>query len=219
MVIKIQQMESNTKQIYDIDVEDKYYNGVLGSFLFTQDIVLTSKETELKGVFKLSSLKNYIPFMYLFRDDVYTRRFEIHRNGSLYGSVALWNQGFLKQCYVINMNSGRTFHCYYTAKGSFGYITVYDGEKQVALVETYLSTQDFKFMHKLYILDEYSSYSEAFIFFVLYFANYRYSKRFHMTWGSTYSSSYSVSKYSYKYSPEWREVNFPDENYFGKLGL
>jgi len=219
MIIKIRQTASNTKQTYEIDTESSSYNASLGSLLFTQDILLVGNNTEIKGTFKPSALINYIPFSYLFKKNNFTRRFDIFRNNSPYGTVALWKQSFLAVCYVLTLNTGKTFHCYYTAKGSFSYISVYDGEKQVALVETYLNTEDYKYTHKLYVLNDYNAYTEAFIFFVLYYSNYSFSKRFHMTYGSTYTSARTFSKHNDKYNPDWREKHFPNENYFGKFGL
>jgi hypothetical protein len=40
-----------------------------------------------------------------------------------------------------------------------------------------------------------------------------------MSSSSTSEKSWSFSKYDDKYNPKWREIHFPDENFFGKTSL
>ena len=110
-------------------------------------------------------------------------------------------------------------HCYTCVKGSFHYVSVYNGMVQIALIETYLNTTDFKYTHKLYVLEEYKRYADKLSFFVVYYASFRLIRRFHMSSGSFYVKSWSFSKYNDKYDPTWRQKNFPDENFFGKMHL
>lgn len=106
-----------------------------------------------------------------------------------------------------------------SGKGSFHYVSIYQGEKQIALIETFLNTTDYKYYHKLYVLEDYNRFADTLSFFVLYCSNYYFSKRFHMTKGSYSVKSWNFSKYNNKYDPKWRETNFPDENFFGKTSL
>ena len=118
------------------------------------------------------------------------------------------------------LDSGEIFHCYSLSRGSFKYVSIYHGDTQIALVETYLSVNDYKYTHKLYLLDDYNQFADTLSFFVVYYAGYNFAQRMHMTKGSTtYSTVWFFSKYADKYNPNWRETHFPKENFFGKTSL
>ena len=219
MIVKISQTASNIKQTYDVESKSFYFYGKLGSINRLQTITLSNKETTIKGIYSLSQWVNYIPFRWLFGKANLTRFFHLYENENIYGSVVFSKQGFRKSFYVIALDSGEIFHCYSQSKDSFNYVSIYYGDKQIALIETYLNTNDLKYIHKLYILDDYDKFAVTLSFFVLYYANYHFTTRFHMSKGSYYKKSYSHSEYYYKYDRMWREKNFPDENYFGKTNL
>lgn len=108
--------------------------------------------------------------------------------------------------------------CYIIAKSSFQYCCIYDtaAEKQIVLIETYLTAVDLKYTHKVYILGEYKEIANVLSFFTVYYSNNEFSGRFHMSDGTVHEKSWNFSKYINKYDPSRRENNFPDENYFGK---
>ena len=66
MVIKISQTASNIKQSYDIESENFYYRGDLGSISRLQSITMSNKDTTIKGIYNISKWVNYIPLRYLF---------------------------------------------------------------------------------------------------------------------------------------------------------
>ncbi len=216
MIVKISQTASNIKQTYDIESDSFYFNGKLGSINRFQTITISNKDITIKGIYNLSKWVNYIPLRWLFGEANLTRVFHLYKNENIYGSIVFSIHGFMKNFYVIALNSGEIFHCYSCSKGSFNYVSIYQGDKQIALIETYLNTTDYKYTHKLYILDNYNKFAHTLSFFVLYYANYHFTERFHMSKGSYYEKSWSFSKYNYKYDPKWRETYFPDENFFGK---
>ncbi len=219
MIIKISQTASSIKQSYDIESENFYYSGDAGSISHLQSITLSNKENTIKGIYTISKWVNYIPLRYLFGKVNLTRAFDLYKNDTIYGVILFSKHGFLKSFYVIALYSGEIFHCYSLSRGSFNYISIYQGDTQIALVETYLSVNDFKYTHKLYLLDDYNQFADILSFFVLYYASYNFSQRFHMSSGSTSAKSWSFSKYNNKYNPKWRETHFPDENFFGKTSL
>ncbi len=212
MIVKISQTASNIKQTFDIECDNFYFPGSVSRF---QTITLSNKETTIKGIYNLSKWVNYIPLRWLFGEANLTRVFHLYKNENIYGSIIFSKHGFMKAFYVIALDTGEIFHCYSCSKGSFNYVSIYHGDKQIALIETYLNTTDYKYTHKLYILDDYEKFADTLSFFVLYYANYRFAERFHMSKGSYHEKSWSYSKYNDKYDPKWRETNFPDENFFG----
>ena len=219
MIVKISQTASNIKQTFDIESDDFYFYGELGSMNQFQTITLSNKDTTIKGIYNLSKWVNYIPFRWLFGEANLTRVFHLYKNENIYGSIIFSKHGFMKAFYVIALDTGEILHCYSRSIGSFNYVSIYEGDKQIALIETYLNTNDYKYIHKLYVLDEYNQFADTLSFFVLYYANYHFAERFHMSKGSYYEKSWSYSKYNDKYDPKWRETNFPDENFFGKINL
>ena len=202
MIIKISQTASNIKQSYDIESENFYYSGDAGSISRLQSITLSNKENTIKGIYNISKWVNYIPLRYLFGEANLTRVFHLYKNDNIYGSIVFSKHGFLKSFYVIALDSGEIFHCYCLSRGSFDYVSVYQGDTQIALIETYLSVNDYKYIHKLYLLDEYNRFADTLSFFVLYYASYNFSQRFHMSSGSTSAKLWSFSKYNNKYNPK-----------------
>ena len=219
MIVKISQTASNIKQTFDVESDSFYFHGELGSINQLQTITLSNKDTTIKGIYNLSKWVNYIPFRWLFGKANLTRAFHLYKNENIYGSIVLSKHGFMKSFYVIALDSGEVFLCYSRSKGSFNYVSIYHADKQIALIETYLNITDYKYTHKLYILDVYDKFADTLSFFVLYYANFRFAKRLHMSQGSYYEKSWSYSKYNNKCDPKWRETNFPDENFFGRTSL
>lgn len=219
MIVKISQTASNLKQLYEIESEGFYFQGENGSLNKWQNIILYNQDTTIKGVYEKSHFTNYIPLRYIFGEANLTRGLNLYLNDNIYGSIVFSKHGFLKSFYVIALDSGEVFHCYTRSKGSFDYVCIYQEEKQIALVETYLNVNDYKYTHKLYVLDDYHQFADTLSLFVLYYANYNFAKRFHMNKGSVCEKRISHSKYNDKYNPSWRETYFPDENFFGKTCL
>lgn len=219
MIIKISQTASNIKQSYDIESENFYYSGDAGSISRLQSITLSNKENTIKGIYNISKWVNYIPLRYLFGEANLTRVFSLYKNNTPYGSVMFSKQGFLKSFYVVTLDSGEIFHCYSLSRSSFNYISIYQGDTQIALVETYLSVTDYKYTHKLYLLDDYCRFADTLSFFVLYYASYNFAKRMHMSNRSVNEKKCSFSEYAHKYNSKWRETHFPNENFFGKTSL
>ncbi len=219
MIIKIKQTASNVKQTFDIEGENFCFLGEAGCINRFQKIRIFNKEKEIKGNYQLSKWYNYIPFRYLFGYCNLTRVFVLYENENIFGSIMFSQHGFLKSFYVVALDNGEILHCYCRSKDSFDYVSVYKNDNQIALIETYLNVTDFKYAHKLYLKDEFSSLAEVLSFFTVYYSSYNFAERFHMSGGSTYQKSWSFSKYNNKYNSNWREENFPDENFFGKTNL
>ncbi len=219
MIIKISQTASNVKQSYDIKGDGFYYSGDTGRISRFQTITISNKDSALKGVFTFSKWVNYIPYRWLFGKPNITQAFNLYKNENIYGNITFSKHGFFKSCYIITLDNGEIFHCYCRSKSSFDYVSIYKGDQQIALLETYLSVNDFKYTHKLYLLDDYNKFAETFSLFVLYYASFNFAQRFHMTKGSTYGKEWTISRYNNKYDKNWRETHFPNENFFGKINL
>lgn len=219
MIIKISQTASNIEQSYNIESENFYYSGDAGSMSRLQSITLSNKNNTIKGIYNISKWVNYIPLRYLFGEANLTRVFHLYKNDNIYGSIVFSKHGFLKSFYVIALVSGEIFHCYSISRGSFNYVSIFQGDTQIALVETYLSVNDYRYTHKLYLLDDYNQFADTLSLFVLYYASYNFAQRMHMSKGTVSEKAWNFSKYANKYNPKWRETHFPNENFFGKTSL
>ena len=221
MIIKINQTASNIKQEYEIEGDSFCFRGKAGSFSPFQNIVVSNKTDTISGIFHFSPLVNYIPFRHLFGKTCLSRAFCLYKNNIEYGSIAYSKDGLYKNCYIITLNSGEVLNCYALSKGSYDYVSVYQGDKQIALIETYLSVNDYKYKHKLYLLDDYKAFYEVLPFFAVYYSSFTFAQRQHMTYASSTRSGvvWDFSGYRHKYDPNWRETNFPHENFFGKTNL
>lgn len=216
MIIKITQTASNIKQEYDVDSEGFHFHGTIGNVSRLQPITLSNASLTVKGVHRMTTWTNYIPFRPLFGIYTVTQKFCLSRDEKFYGKILFHSSGALSGHYEIQLTDGSSFQCYDCAISSFHYISIYQEEKQIALVETYLSVQNYKYTHKLYLLDEFRPHAETLSFFVLYFASYHFAKRFHMSIGHRSGKSWTFSRYNDKYDLNWRETHFPEENFFGK---
>lgn len=223
MIIKITQTASNIKQTYKIEGEGLFYHGKSGSRSTVEPITLTNDTETLLGTYNFPALINYIPFRYLFGTPNLTRGFDIYRNNVSIGSVVFSQHGFWKSFYQIKLHDGTDLRCYIVGKGSFEYACVYSRscgeEKQIALIETYLNVNNYKYVNKIYLLDDYKLLGSVISFFTVYYSSYSFCKRYHMSSGSVYEKRMPITKYKDKYDPSWRETYFPDENFFGKISL
>lgn len=217
MIIKITQTASNIKQTYDVESDNLYYSGQLGSLNCRQPITLSCGDTVIKAIYFRSKWVNYIPLRHLLGFPKLTRGFTLYENDLLYGSFVFSTQGYMKSFYTIALDSGEILHCYCRYTGDFNCISIYQGDKQIALVETCLTVRDGKYTHKLYLLDGYENLAKTLSLFVLYYANYTFVKRMHMSKGVYKEKAWSYSKYNDKYDPTWRETHFPYENFFGPI--
>ncbi|MBQ8289204.1 MAG: hypothetical protein IJX76_10670 [Clostridia bacterium] len=226
MIIEVQQTASSIKQEYDVYVDRDYYcQGINGRLHKYQDIGLVRNgESILHGDHQRLHWKHYIPFKYLFGSVNLSRGLELKRGNECTGSFIRSRTGFWDYFYGLSVGNDRFFRCYTRSIGSYDYVSVYDlsfpgavETEQIALLETYLTVVDNKYKFKLYLLDEYAEDKDELIMFVLYYANYHFTERFHMSRGTTYTKAWSFSKNNQKVDPGWRNVHFPNENFFGKV--
>ena len=228
MIVEVQQTASNIKQEYDVYVDRDYYcQGINGRLHKYQDIDLVKNgESILHGDHQHLHWKHYIPFKYLFGSVNLSRGLELKRGNEYAGSFVRSRTGFGDYFYLLSFGNDTIYRCYIRSIGSYNYVAVYElsssgavETKQIALLETYLTVVDNKFKFKIYLLDEYAEHKDELILFILYYANYNFTQRFHMSRGVSYTKAWSLSKYKEKVDPQWRERNFPDENFFGKVDL
>lgn len=217
MIINIRQLSSNIKQEYLID-GDFSCRGKLGSFNRFQRITLSAQNQLLYAKYHFKNPINYIPLIDMLGFNKLSRVFHIYDSTGFCGEFLYTEHGFAQKHYIIKAHD-LLLPCYEYSHDKFNYISVYLGETQIALIETYLVVNDLKYKHKIYLLDDYENLKEILALFVLYYANYNFTKRFHMSAGVFTTKSFAYSKYKDKYSPSWQRTNFPNDNFWGKTNL
>lgn len=201
MIVRIRQTSVGMKLRYDIESDGFFFQGERGGLHEAQRITMTGGGVTLTGSFRVPS----------FRNARRTRVFELERNGGTIGRVARLTEGWGKICYVIELLSGAELRCYSRCKGGFDYVAVYEGGKQIALLENYLRSVEGRHDHKLYLLDEYREHAEVLSWFAMYYAQHEVQDTGDVTF------SISFSRYNRMVDPAWRETHFPEENFFGKI--
>ena len=219
MIIKINQISYASDPEYDIEGFERVYQANAGFYSKYQSVTVRASDCLYEARFDPAGVGSYIPLSYLFGKEKVTRRFCLYKDDCAYGSVALVKTGWFREFYRIQLDGGETLICYSRLKGSFEYISIYLGEKQVALVEILLSNVGHKYRHKLYLLDECAQFAETLVLFVIYHSSFTYAKRGEFCGHSESVYAFSFSGFNNKYDPQWREKNFPDENFFGKTSL
>lgn len=217
MIIKISQTASNVKQSFDVESDNYYCKAEAGSFSSMQGISLAGKDIDVRGTAAIFNYRECFPFGNTFGKAVFSKAFLLYRGEEIYGSIVSVTKAPFKSFYAVTLYSGEVLYCYCRAKGSFNYVSIYHKDKLIALVETFLCVTDCKYNHKLYLLDEYNSFADTLSLFVVYYSSHKFSQRFHMSKGSSYAKAWTFSVYNNKYDPRWRENNFPNENYFGRI--
>ena len=221
MIIDVIQTQSNFGYEYTIYHDEKYaYNGKLGSWHTAQRITLQkNRDTVATGVYRFSHWTNYIPLRYLFGEASIRNLLEIPKFN---GTIALSLHGFARSFYVITA-SDHVLHAYRRSIGDFSYLSVYllspdcRQEEQIALAETYLTTTNYLYTHKIYLLDAYAEQKDIVSMLMLYVANRHYTHRGSGFYGKMVEKEWTFSTYNDKYDPSWRETHFPNENYWGKI--
>lgn len=210
MIIRIHQTSTGLKMKYDIESDGFLFQGERGGLHDAQDITMTGRSAALTGRFCLLSVLSSIPLLGLFGVDQRTRMFEVSRNGGAIGRVWKSVHGFGKSCYVMEMNDGSELRCYSRCKGQFDYVSIYDGDAQIALLENFLRSMEGRHDHKLYLLDAHRQHAEVLAWFAMYYAQHEVKQDGDLSFAISYSA------YNSKYDPTWRETHFPEENFFGK---
>ena len=217
MILLIRQTASNISQEFEIYADDRYlYGGALGRWHRYQAIRLWDNKGKpvMQGEYLMPWQDGQMGEKGWLSQGCRITRGEVDA-----GNFVYVQESFKKSHYRITLPGDKTIEVYARDKGAFEYLSVYDGEQQIALVEIYLTTEDYKYTYKLYLLETHDELGDILALFILYYANWNYAKRFHMSKGSMHVRSWSYSAYNDRYDPTWRERHFPRENFFGKVGL
>lgn len=220
MIIELTLNNSVLKKEFDIECDGEYtYTGKMGALSAYQNIELIQNDgVLLLGKRRLTSIENRIPFRYLFGKENLRSVMDIYEGDKIIGSFCKTQHGFMKSCCRIDLADKSQIYCYDLFRGKFAYVPIYIDDKQIALVEVYLTVRDGAYKLKMYLLDEFSHMRKILAMFLLYYAEQEYAKSASGSVASTtYGYDWRASRYMKKYDPLWREKHFPNENFWGKI--
>lgn len=209
MILEVIQTKSAIKQEYDILIDNqlrfkaeaspvtKYFECCLkdldGSVIFNTDYDIKIHIT------------NIIPFKWIFGSPKLANPCNIYGNNEK-GIFLLSTTGLFKSMYVITLNNS-TYNCYTVSKGDYNYVAVYDGDKQIALIEKVLTVTNNLDTYKIFLLDHYKERAKLLSLFTVYYDNWNYSSRGSMFYGTEYSKEWTYSRNNDKYDPDWKSKN------------
>ena len=211
MIINIEQTASNIAQKYAIWIGDEYLEGSAGSASrFQAERTVSRRDGELCCKYRSPRPTDLVPLIRLFGREQIRERCDIVRNGELCGSVCcVKGPGPFRLRYRLDVADTVGLDCYPLARGAYNYVPIYDGARQIALMETLMVSEDMKFKHKVYLLDSHADCAGYLAIFAIYYANYRFTDRFHMSLGTTVYRKWTISAFADRHDPDWRSEHFP----------
>ena len=217
MIIDIIQTAGIFKQTYEVCGKGFGFSVNVGRFHRYQNILMTNPCDRIEGEWQFSRWYHYIPFRWLFGKANVKNRFRIRQNESPVGTVQYSHHGFLKSRYEMLLDDGTVVYGYAYSWGKFDYLSIYAGDEQIALLETYMVSENDCFRHKLYLMETHENLAQLLSFFSVYYVAGKFVTRNNGYFGTGVQYAWSFSRYRRMYDPAWRERNFPNDDFWGKI--
>lgn len=149
-----------------------------------------------------------IPFKYLLTKEQRFGQFEIISENGTEGSFYVMQNGMFDSKFCIEC-MGKVFLGYSLDKGKNNYVSIYDGDKQIAQITKPLTVMDNLDSYFLHIKDEYESIVPILSFFTVYYDYRKYNNSGEFTKNSVeITTSFTYGKNNDKYNPNWIAEEF-----------
>lgn len=149
-----------------------------------------------------------IPFKYLLTKGQRFGQFDIIGKDGSEGSFYAMLNGLFDSKFCIEC-MGKAYLGYSLDKGRNNYVSIYDGEKQIAQITKPLTVVDNLDIYFLHIKDEYASILPVLSFFTVYYDYRKYNYSGELTRNTVQiSKSYTYGKNNGKYNPNWITKEF-----------
>ena len=227
---------SNSSGNYDIYHDNSYvFRGQRSLYFNIKDILLLKEqEVYIWARYKFVNPFNYIPFLNFLGFRKNNRKFIVYDDLTPIATFS-YETKFHKSRYKIVLSNSDVLYAYIYYKKGFYYLSIYKNvhkeEKQIALVEKQIHSSELNQKCKFYLLDEYKDLANVLSIFLLYFEGKITPPRIRIhigpfggsvSMGFNNYNAYNIplfNSYSEKYNPTWREVNFPNENFWGPINI
>lgn len=168
--------------------------------------------------YRMLTWKRLIPFGLGYLFDSFGLRpyqsveYKILHNDQLMGSVSTVRYGIIKTKYEVKLD-GLACTIYPLHKGSFEMMLVFSGDKQIAQIKRDTMTRDMLDCYQAYVPEDFASFRELIIMFILYYDHLEHGNQGVLHKGSSVQKSWS---YSYGdafelYDASWMDTHFPKE--------
>lgn len=221
MLITIQQTKSNFENLFEIisggqllfqakapwmKLSLPFHADHLRELTFTSPAGETVYTTRYKFIDNL--VEESIPYKYLLTKEQRFGQFEIVGQNGSEGSFYVMQNGYFDSKFCIE-HMGKVYLGYSIDKGRNNYVSIYDGDRQIAQITKPLAVIDNLDVYFLHIKDEYASIVPVLSFFTVYYDYRKYNHSGELTKNSVQiATSYSYGKNNDKYNPNWISGEF-----------
>lgn len=212
MILEVKQTKSNFKNEYEISTYGCLFCSARTSWIssaFSCCLHRSDENAFLQGRLDIATnLKNSIPLTWLFGSTKYSKVMSIINDcQEKIGHFCYETSGLFKSRYQISLE-GKTFEAYSLSRGRFHYVSLYQGQSQIGLIEKSLVVYNNLDTYTIYLLDDFSDLSNIFALFVIYYDNWNYARRGQIAIERTQMSwEYTISQYRDRFNPNFLKEN------------
>lgn len=214
MLVTIQQTKANSENLFEVSSNGQLlfrakapwislpFNAEnLRELTFSNPAGETVYTTRYKFIGNL--MEESVPFKYLLTKKQRFGQFEIVGKNGSEGSFYAMQNGLFDSKFCIEC-LGKVYLGYSLDKGRNNYVSIYDGDKQIAQVTKPLTVIDNLDVYFLHIKEEYASIIPILSFFTVYYDYRKYNNSGEFTKNSVeISASYTYGRNNGKYNPDW----------------
>lgn len=221
MLVTIQQVKSNFENLFEVSSDGQILFRAKAPWLKAslpfnaenlRELTFSNGAGECLYTTRYKFIDNMveesIPFKYLLTKEQRFGQFEvIGKNGSE-GTFYIMQNGFLDSKFCME-HRGKVFLGYSLDQGRNNYVSIYDGDTQIAQITKPLSVADNLDVYFLHIKEEYATIVPILSFFTVYYDYSKYNNSGEFTKGSVeISTSYTYDKNNDKYNANWIAQEF-----------
>lgn len=155
-----------------------------------------------------NALEESIPFKYLLAKKQLFGQFEIVSKNGSEGAFYVIQNGLFDSKFCIE-HMGKVYLGYSLDKGRNNFVSIYDGDKQIAQITKPLTVVDNLDIYFLHLKEEYAPIIPILSFFTVYYDYRKYNNSGELTKKSIeITTSYTYEKNNDKYNPNWIAEEF-----------
>lgn len=221
MLVTIQQVKSNFENLFEVSSDGKilFYAKapwMKASLPFNaenlRELIFSNAAGECLYTTHYKFIDNVmeesIPFKYLLTKEQRFGQFEIVSKKGSEGTFYIMQNGLFDSKFCIE-HMGKVFLGYSLDRGRNNYVSIYDGDKQIAQITKPLTVVDNLDIYFLHIKDEYVPIVPILSFFTVYYDYRKYNNSGELTKKSVeIVTSYTYGKNNDKYNSNWIAEEF-----------
>ncbi|WP_156456304.1 hypothetical protein [Abyssisolibacter fermentans] len=212
MIIDVKQIKTNLEIKFEIYYDEKLHNigtcsrssSVFSTKMYTLegDIVFSTKFNPITQV------TSWIPFKWLWSKQKSNVNYILDNTGQNIGKIEHVTEGLFYSYHIIECLS-TALKIYSISLGEEDYYMIYRNETQIGMIVKNSYIKNNLDYYKLYLLDDFTDYSDVLSLFILYCDNNYYGNRNEIVAYKTEKSwEYSFSRTDKFFNAQWLKENF-----------